>query len=79
MSRRLRRPPFAGTVLPLGLGLLAIACSAPEPISEGGDYEDLATLFQEWRAFEMPGTSELGAAEVVDAIRLSFKVDAVSD
>ena len=54
MSRRLRRPPLAGTVLPLGLGLLAIACSAPEPISEGGDYEDLATLFQEWRAFEMP-------------------------
>ncbi len=31
------------------------------------------------RAFEMLGTSEVGAAEVSDAIRLSFRVDAVSD
>jgi hypothetical protein len=48
--------PSTLRAFPVGVVLLAAACTAPSPEPErpSGTHQDLVTLFQEWREFERP-------------------------
>lgn len=50
-----------GPIAAVSFGVILSACSTPAPVSTAGGedavsgtYDDLVTLFREWRAFEMP-------------------------
>ena len=90
---RVRTPPRAtdntpgivGRMLLIGLSLLAVLPVSAQPTSGSNNHEDLASLFEEWRAFERPPmgdgapdyTAETFAARHGDFLRLKDRLHAI--